>query len=104
MGPEFEPYLPCVMPALLQVASAKADVAVYGMFRLPNFFDLILTEYICDSRSCRCFLLGSFARSHHLSPFLASFPQTLIPPSPKPAKAGKLSIWMVKSSVFVPRE
>ncbi|KDQ51416.1 hypothetical protein JAAARDRAFT_185002 [Jaapia argillacea MUCL 33604] len=29
MGPEFEPYLPVVMPPLLQAASAKADVSVY---------------------------------------------------------------------------
>lgn len=32
MGPEFEPYLPVVMPPLLQAASAKADVSVYGAF------------------------------------------------------------------------
>lgn len=30
MGPEFEPYLPVVMPPLLTSASAKADVSVYG--------------------------------------------------------------------------
>jgi importin-5 len=30
MGPEFEPYLPVVMPALLTTASAKADISVYG--------------------------------------------------------------------------
>lgn len=30
LGPEFEPYLPVVMPPLLQVASAKADVSVIG--------------------------------------------------------------------------
>ncbi|KAG6860543.1 hypothetical protein C0995_010005 [Termitomyces sp. Mi166 len=30
MGPEFEPYLPVVVPALLQTASAKPDVNVYG--------------------------------------------------------------------------
>ncbi|KAF9809312.1 hypothetical protein IEO21_07461 [Rhodonia placenta] len=29
MGPEFEPYLPVVMPPLLQAASAKADVSIY---------------------------------------------------------------------------
>ncbi|TFK45223.1 ARM repeat-containing protein [Heliocybe sulcata] len=29
LGPEFEPYLPVVMPALLQAASAKADVSIY---------------------------------------------------------------------------
>ena len=32
MGPEFEPYLPVVMPPLLLAASAKADVSVYGLF------------------------------------------------------------------------
>lgn len=32
MGPEFEPYLPVVMPPLLLAASAKADVSVYGTF------------------------------------------------------------------------
>ncbi|KAK7012698.1 armadillo-type protein [Favolaschia claudopus] len=30
MGPEFEPYLPVVMPTLLATASAKADISVYG--------------------------------------------------------------------------
>ncbi|KZT18501.1 ARM repeat-containing protein [Neolentinus lepideus HHB14362 ss-1] len=29
LGPEFEPYLPVVMPALLRAASAKADVSIY---------------------------------------------------------------------------
>ncbi|TFK68992.1 ARM repeat-containing protein [Pluteus cervinus] len=29
MGPEFEPYLPVVMPSLLTTASAKADISVY---------------------------------------------------------------------------
>ncbi|KAI5120820.1 hypothetical protein M0805_003216 [Coniferiporia weirii] len=29
LGPEFEPYLPIVMPPLLQAASAKADVSVW---------------------------------------------------------------------------
>ncbi|KAA1478264.1 ARM repeat-containing protein [Dentipellis sp. KUC8613] len=29
MGPEFEPYLPVVMPPLLQAASVKADVSIY---------------------------------------------------------------------------
>jgi len=31
MGPEFEPYLPIVMPPLLRGASAKADVSLYGI-------------------------------------------------------------------------
>jgi len=31
MGPEFEPYLPVVMPSLLETANAKADLSVYGM-------------------------------------------------------------------------
>lgn len=30
MGPEFEPYLPAVMPQLLRAASVKADVSIYG--------------------------------------------------------------------------
>lgn len=30
LGPEFEPYLPVVMPPLLRAASAKADVSVIG--------------------------------------------------------------------------
>ena len=30
MGPEFEPYLPVVMPSLLLMASAKADLSVYS--------------------------------------------------------------------------
>lgn len=33
LGPEFEPYLPIVMPPLLQAASAKADVNVWGETR-----------------------------------------------------------------------
>jgi hypothetical protein len=31
MGPEFEPYLPVVMPPLFRAANAKADVSVYGL-------------------------------------------------------------------------
>jgi len=38
MGPEFEPYLPVVTPALLTTASAKADISVYGT--LLRFFSL----------------------------------------------------------------
>ena len=34
MGPEFEPYLPVVMPPLLRAASVKADVSIYGLFLL----------------------------------------------------------------------
>lgn len=34
MGPEFEPYLPAVMPQLLRAASVKADVSIYGRFLL----------------------------------------------------------------------
>ena len=30
LGPEFEPYLPVVMPPLLTAAAAKADLSVYG--------------------------------------------------------------------------
>jgi len=30
LGQEFEPYLPVVMPPLLNAASAKADVSIYG--------------------------------------------------------------------------
>lgn len=37
MGPEFEPYLPVVMPPLLQAASAKADLSIYGA-RIRNTF------------------------------------------------------------------
>ena len=33
MGPEFEPYLPVVMPPLFWAANAKADVSVYGWFK-----------------------------------------------------------------------
>lgn len=32
LGPEFEPYLPVVMPPLLRAASAKADVSVIGSY------------------------------------------------------------------------
>jgi hypothetical protein len=38
MGPEFEPYLPVVMPPLFRAANAKADVSVYG---LDLFFFLL---------------------------------------------------------------
>jgi hypothetical protein len=37
LGPEFEPYLPVVMPPLLRAASAKADVSVIG-----SFFDRLM--------------------------------------------------------------
>lgn len=35
MGPEFEPYLPVVMPPLLRSANVKADVSIYGASLLP---------------------------------------------------------------------
>ena len=38
LGPEFEPYLPVVMPPLLQAASAKADVSVWGASFALRFF------------------------------------------------------------------
>ena len=31
MGPNFEPYLPIVMPTLLDTAGVKADISVFGM-------------------------------------------------------------------------
>lgn len=37
LGPEFEPYLPVVMPPLLTAASAKADVSVYGAYAVASF-------------------------------------------------------------------
>ncbi len=30
LGMEFEPYLPLVMPSILEAASAKTDISVYG--------------------------------------------------------------------------
>ncbi|KAI0264225.1 ARM repeat-containing protein [Gloeopeniophorella convolvens] len=36
MGPEFEPYLPVVMPPLLRAANAKADVSVYEDEDVPE--------------------------------------------------------------------
>jgi len=44
LGPEFEPYLPVVMPPLLRAASAKADVSVIGLSldRFPRIADLPL--------------------------------------------------------------
>jgi hypothetical protein len=35
MGPEFEPYLPVVMPSLLATAGAKADLSLYRAFTPP---------------------------------------------------------------------
>ena len=36
MGPNFEPYLPIVMPTLLDTAGVKADISVFGtaLFRI----------------------------------------------------------------------
>ncbi|EIM79749.1 ARM repeat-containing protein, partial [Stereum hirsutum FP-91666 SS1] len=36
MGPEFEPYLPAVMPQLLRAASVKADVSIYEDEDVPE--------------------------------------------------------------------
>lgn len=43
MGPEFEPYLPVVMPTLLATASAKADISVYGEHSTRGNSFLVLT-------------------------------------------------------------
>lgn len=37
LGAEFEPYLPLVMPPLLNAASAKPDVSVYGGTLIVGF-------------------------------------------------------------------
>lgn len=39
MGPEFERYLPVVMPPLFRAANAKADVSVYGLLPSPFRYD-----------------------------------------------------------------
>ena len=41
LGPEFEPYLPIVMPPLLEAASARADVNIWGKRTLA------LSSYSC---------------------------------------------------------
>jgi hypothetical protein len=43
MGPDFEAYLPVVMPPLLQAAAAKAEVSVYSMY--SPCFSLLLCLY-----------------------------------------------------------
>lgn len=40
MGPEFEPYLPVVMPQLVNAASTKADISVYGTPSLEPYEDV----------------------------------------------------------------
>jgi hypothetical protein len=48
MGPEFEPYLPVVMPPLLTTASAKADISVYGTLLSPLCFSPRLNDLSID--------------------------------------------------------
>jgi hypothetical protein len=48
MGPEFEPYLPVVMPPLIRAANAKADVSVYGWF--GSIFGLFARGSLMESR------------------------------------------------------
>lgn len=43
MGPDFEPYLPVVMPPLLQAAAAKAEVAVYSSCSILAPLETVLT-------------------------------------------------------------
>jgi importin-5 len=42
-GPEFEPYLPVVMPPLLAAAAVKAEISVYGK-SLALFLDTICSN------------------------------------------------------------
>jgi len=51
LGPEFEPYLPVVMPPLLRAASAKADVSVIGL-SLRRFTGLY-THFFSDEEDER---------------------------------------------------
>ena len=51
LGPEFEPYLPVVMPPLLRAASAKADVSVIGLWCCR--FSLPYTYYPSDEEDER---------------------------------------------------
>lgn len=47
MGPEFDPYLPVVMPSLLATAGAKADLSLYREF-IPLFIlAFIYSRYNC---------------------------------------------------------
>lgn len=51
LGPEFEPYLPVVMPPLLRAASAKADVSLIGLWR--NMSLGLYTYYFSDEEDER---------------------------------------------------
>ena len=42
MKPEFELYLPVVMPRLVNAANTKADISVYGMPVLAQYEDASL--------------------------------------------------------------
>ena len=48
MGPEFEPYLPVVMPSLLATASAKADLSHYGIYAHTLYSSTALTACTLD--------------------------------------------------------
>lgn len=76
MGPEFEPYLPVVMPDLLATASLKADVSVIGTIL-----------YMCTLPREGY----TFATSILLMTLLFQMMKT---EKSKNAKDGKPSIWM----------
>ena len=57
LGPEFEPFLPVVMPPLLNAASAKADVSIYGKHACTRVTDqraLIPFSHVIDDEEDHC--------------------------------------------------
>jgi len=46
LGVEFEPYLPLVMPYVLEIANAKMDISAYSMYTLGFIMNLISSFYV----------------------------------------------------------
>ena len=62
MGPEFEPYLPVIMPPLLASAAVKADVSIFGARTSILHLRVHLTN------SCTCALSDSEDEESGITP------------------------------------
>ena len=88
LGPEFEPYLPVVMPPLLTAAAAKADLSVYGKY--PFIYLLSLAADFVISIQTKMKLLKKKRDGKHC-PWMVAKSESRLPPSKRSARRLKLS-------------
>jgi len=62
LGVEFEPYLPLVMPYILEIANAKMDISVYGMCTFVPILSPISSSYVQRMKRRELIMTGMAGR------------------------------------------